>query len=104
MEINTGVRSAGPRMISVSDPFGTIEWHTPAGTLSVVDAQHGDSGSHNDGWAALPTDVLGLVAHELGLHEAQAMTRVSRGWLHGVDRTLTQLKPRNLHAAQMAKR
>lgn len=105
MELQSGSR-IGPRMICLSNPFGIVEGPTPAGTLSVVDAQHSSSSSNssNEGWAALPTDVLGLVARELGLHEAQAMTRVCRGWLHGVDRTLTQLKPRNLHAVQMAKR
>ena len=110
--------SAGPRMICLSDPFGIVDSPTPArtqqgsmqsfsldGKQAAADAHHvRSSSSSNDGWAALPTDVLGLVARELGLHEAQAMTRVCRGWLQGVDRTLTQLKPRSLHAVQMANR
>jgi len=116
MESSLGARTAGPVMIDLTDPFSVGDRPTPAGTqqggMQSLTAdrrrppgsmQHSESGDV-DGWAGLPTDVLGLVARELGLHEAQAMTRVCRGWLQGVDRTLTQLKPRSLHAARMANR
>ena len=85
-----------PRMISLSDPFA-IERSTPAAGNTQ------DCGSC-EGWSVLPTDVIGLVARELGPHEAQAMTRVCRSWLQAIDRTLTQLKPRSLHAAQLVNR
>ena len=117
MELSTGAQNPGPLMIDLSeDPFSIGERPTPAGTQQrgtssftadhgrwLASTQHG-RGNDQDGWPVLPTDVLGLIARELGLHEAQAMTRVCRGWLQGVDRTLTQLKPRSLHAARMANR
>ena len=96
MDFNIPARSSGqPGMISLSYPFEVER------TSHACSTQHvGDS----DGWSVLPTDVIGLVARELGPHEAQAMTRVCRGWLQAIDRTLAQLKPRNLHAAQLVNR
>ena len=109
-------RAPGGALITLIDPFGLPSAGEAANAIpsALKDEQDAAvrsaaarkaSGPCEVGqWGGLPADVMGVVAKRLAAHEAQAVTLVCRAWQQTLGRTLASLKPRNMHAVELAAR